>query len=305
MNKKIVIFGGSGYIGRRIAKRFKDLGYRVLISSRDKQKLKDFNDFEFFYWDVNNQSLLSSILEDANIIINLIGEPIFQRFTKKAKERIWNSRILSNQKIVEEILKTRYQDKVFISASAIGYYGNRGDEILTEDSSPGTDFLAELCQNWEKAVFPLSEHNVRTIILRFGIVLGKNSQIIKNTLPLFQKGLEINFTNGKEWVSWVHIDDIVKAVEFLVGSDVDGVFNITSPNPCLREDFNKAFWNNLNKKPKLKINLPKFFAYLIFGRELTNYLITSSQKVLPKRLLNLGFNFTYKEINETIKYCIG
>ncbi|GIW66109.1 MAG: hypothetical protein KatS3mg095_0007 [Candidatus Parcubacteria bacterium] len=157
MNKKVVIFGGSGYIGRKIAQRFKELNYRVLISSRHKEKLKNVdNNFEFFYWDIHNQSLAFSILENADVIINLIGEPIFQRLTKRAKERIWNSRILSNQKIVGEILKTNYKDKIFISASAIGYYGNRGDEILTEDSNPGNDFLADLCQNWEKTVFSIT-----------------------------------------------------------------------------------------------------------------------------------------------------
>jgi len=233
-------------------------------------------------------------------VINFLGETISQRWTQKVKERLRSSRIDSTRKIAEAFSKVDSNGKVFISASATGIYGSKRDDVLDEDSNPGDDFLAKLCIDWENEARKVEDTGARVVILRIGIVLGKGGGFLARLTPLFKLGLGGKISNGKAWMSWVHIDDLAKVVKFAIENDgVRGVYNVVSPNPVTNEEFTRTFAKVL-KRPAI-FTVPKFALKILFGKELTEIALISSQKVQPKRLTEAGFKFQYEDIESALR----
>ncbi len=301
MPKTIAIAGGTGFLGSYVAELLHNDGYKILISTRNPEKISDkFKKFEIFRWNPQTEDFPTDVIQKSDVVINFLGETISQRWTQKVKERLRSSRIDSTRKIAEAFSKVDSNGKVFISASAIGIYGSRHDEVLTEDSNFGDDFLAKLCIDWESEAKKVENTGARVVILRIGVVLGKNGGFLARLTPIFKLGLGGKISDGKALMSWVHIDDLAKVVKFAIENDnVRGVYNVVSPNPVTNEEFTRTFAKVL-KRPAI-FPVPKFALKILFGKELTEIALTSSQKVQPKRLTEAGFKFQYEDIESALR----
>lgn len=297
MSKTITIAGGTGFIGSYVANFLSKDGHKILISSRNPERLKA---FEGFSWNPDFEDFPVDVAQRSDVIINLVGETISQRWTKKVKERLRSSRINSTRKIVDAFSKINPAGKIFISASATGFYGSKRDEILTENSEAGDDFLAQLCKDWESEAKKAEEFGIRTIILRIGIVIGEGGGFLAKLTPLFKLGLGGKIADGRMWMSWVHIEDLARVVKFgIENENVRGIYNVVSPNPVTNEEFTKTFAKVLNRPSFFPV--PKFGLKILFGKELTEIALTASQRVKPERLIEAGFEFKYPDIETALK----
>lgn len=297
MTKTVTIAGGTGFVGSYVANFLSKDGYKVLISSRNPEKLKT---FEGFKWNPDFEDFPVDVVQRSDVIINLIGETISQRWTEKVKEGLRSSRVNSTRKIVEAFSKINSLGKIFISASATGFYGGKRDEILTENSEAGGDFLAQLCKDWEGEAKKAEEFGVRTIILRIGIVMGKGGGFLARLTPLFKLGLGGKIADGRMWMSWVHIEDLARVIKFSIENEnVRGIYNVVSPDPVTNEEFTRTFAKVLNR-PAL-FSVPKFALKILFGGEFTEIVLTSSQRVKPERLIQAGFEFKYPDIKTALE----
>lgn len=284
MDMNILITGGTGFIGKLVCDRLSDHTLYVL-SRKPRQSTSKIN---YLTWkELEDQ--LSSL--DIQAVINLAGETIAQRWTKSSKERIYSSRIETTKRLIE-LFKTTPLD-VFISASAIGYFGDRGGEILTEDSEPGTGFLSEVCKAWEAEA--LKARAKRKVILRFGMVLGKDGGALPKMLLPFKLGLGSVFGDGKMWMSWIHVDDLVGIIESVL-TKFNGIYNAVAPTPVTNREFTDTLASELQRKA--------FFSTPALALKLTvgemSELVLSSQRVLPKKLKDEGFNFRYKNLSQAL-----
>ncbi len=301
MSKIVAIAGGTGFIGSYVAELLRKDGYKILISSRNPEKVRDrFKNFEIFKWNPEVQEFPIEILQRSDAVLNFVGETISQRWTQEVKERLRSSRINSTRNIVSAFSKVNTTGKVFISASAVGIYGSKRDEILTEESTFGDDFLAKLCIDWESEAKRAEEFGIRVVILRIGIVLGKGGGFLARLTPLFKLGLGGKISDGKAWLSWIHIDDLARIVKFAIENEnVHGIYNAVSPNPVTNEEFTRTFAKIL-KRPAF-FTVPKFGLKLLFGSELTDVALTASQRVKPERLISAGFKFNYEDIESALR----
>jgi uncharacterized protein len=234
------------------------------------------------------------ILSGFDAVIHLSGENIAGRWTEAKKRRIRDSRIASTQNLSKALASAEKRPRVFICASAIGYYGNRGNEVLTEDSPSGRGFLAEVSREWESAAKPAAKAGIRTVNLRTGIVLSPDGGALKQMLLPFRLGLGGRVGNGRQWWSWIHIDDFVAAVQQIADNlSLNGPVNMTAPNPVTSADFTKTLAKTLRRPAVLP--LPAFAAKLVFG-EFAEEGLLASARVEPKKLLESGFKFRYSEL---------
>jgi len=228
--------------------------------------------------------------------VNLAGVSIFRRWTPTNKKGIYDSRILSTRNLVESLpLNNGF---VLSSASAVGCYGNRGDDLLTEDEPFGTDFLAGVSRDWEAEAFTAEEKGIRVVAMRFGIVLGKNGGAMKKMVPLFRFFVGGPLGNGLQWFPWIHIDDLISAIIFVLENEsINGAVNFCSPNPVRNRELAKNLGRVL-KRPAY-MPAPAFFIRL-FLKELGSSFL-SSQRTVPDKLLAHGFNFQYPDIKEAVR----
>ncbi|MFN4197165.1 MAG: TIGR01777 family oxidoreductase [Caldimicrobium sp.] len=292
--KKLFLLGGSGFIGSYLTSYFLDKGWKVTLLIRNPNKLKELpTNIEIVLGDALKEGDWQKKIAEADLVINLVGETIFKRWTPDYKKRIWDSRILSTERVVEALS----EKNVLFNASAVGYYGDRGEEILTEDSPKGTLYVSELCDAWEKSALKGKEKGARVILGRFGIVLGKGGGMLSVILPIFRLGLGGKLGSGKQWFPWIHLEDLARAIEFLYENKAEGVFNFSSPNPIRNEEMTKLI-SKILKRPTL-FPVPKFALKLIYG-ELAETIMASA-RVIPKRLLELSFSFKYPSFEEALK----
>jgi hypothetical protein len=299
----VLITGGTGFIGRYFVKEFMDNGYNVFVSTRDANRARRIfkgSDVNIFQWNPLKQHLPVEILNQSSAVINLIGEPIAEMWTQEKKRLIRESRIYSLRTIVASMGGTNQDGKALVSASAVGYYGNRGDEILTEESTPGNDFLAGICREWEGEAFKARNVGVRVVIMRIGIVLGRSGGILKKMLLPFKLGLGGPIGDGKHWMSWIHVEDLARIARFAVENEnISGPINAVSPNPVRNHKFAVALGKIL-KRPVI-LRIPKFALKTLYGSELVDTMLTASQRAVPKRLQELGFKFKYPEIESALQ----
>jgi len=231
-------------------------------------------------------------------VIHLSGESVAGRWTAEKKRRIRESRVVGTNNLSRALAKAERPPRTFICASAIGFYGDRGDEVLTEESPPGTGFLPEVCREWEAATDPTGRVGTRTVNLRFGIVLSPYGGALKEMLPPFRLGLGGRIGSGRQWYSWIHIGDAVSAVMHILQEEsFRGPINMTAPTPVTNAEFTKTLGSTLQRPAVFAV--PKFAAKLAFG-EFAEEGLLASARVIPRKLRDSGFEFRYPELSAAL-----
>ena len=291
---KIVISGASGLIGTQLVEQLQQHGHDVVRLVRRAANTGE------IMWDPKAGVLSASALEGADAVIHLSGAGIGdKRWTSSYKREILESRTISTSLIANTIANMSRKPSVFLCGSAIGIYGPRGDEQLTEVSTNGTSFLADVCEQWEAAAKPASDAGVRTVLLRTGIVLTTKGGALKKQLPLFQLGLGGKFGNGKQWQSWISIDDEVGAIEHLLTANVSGAVNLTAPNPVTNAEFTSTL-ARVVKRPAF-LPIPPFAPKAILGGELADALLFTGQRVIPAALNASGYQFVHPTLEVALR----
>jgi len=242
-------------------------------------------------------------LEDFNAVVHLAGANVGRRWTKKYREEIVSSRVASTRALCETLAQVHRPPRVLLCASAVGYYGNRGNEVLSEESGAGSGFLAETCHAWESATQAAEEAGIRVAHLRFGVVLHHEGGALAKMLPMFRKGLGGTLGSGRQWMSWVSLRDAVRAILFLMDrEELAGSFNVTSPNPVTNRTFTHALAHALHRPALLPV--PAFPLRLAFG-SMANESVLASCRAVPRRLHEAGFTFQDGEIQSTLAALLG
>jgi len=292
---KIAIAGSSGLIGKALCAALENDNHQVLRLVRSKEACGS----QAIAWDPQTGQLERRALEGLDAIVNLAGENIFGRWTLAKKKRIVNSRKKSSELLVNTILALQSPPKVFLNASATGFYGARFDEVAFEPSTPSVHFLGNTCTQWEHAVQPLIDSQVRFALLRFGAVLSAKGGALKSMLTPFKLGLGGNLGSGEQYFSWIAIQDAVNAILFILQTEqCQGAFNMVAPNPVTNAELTKTLGKLLHRPTFL--TLPTCMVKLIFG-ELAEDLLLNSAKLSPQKLLNAGYQFLYPQLKEALK----
>ncbi|MHA2610644.1 MAG: TIGR01777 family oxidoreductase [bacterium JZ-2024 1] len=300
---KVFVTGGTGFIGKELVRKLIQDGDTVTIATRNPRKASGIfsEDVTFFQWDARNPDILVKILEQTDGVVHLAGETIAQRWTKKTKKVIRDSRVDSTKALADAIKRLQKHPLTFLQASAVGYYGNRGDELLDETSENGKDFLAEVCREWEGASADLPQYGVRRIVVRIGFVLSKNGGGLAKMLLPFRLGLGGPTGSGNQWVSWISLKDTVEAMVFLLKHpSSQGVYNLTAPEPVRNKELARTLGRLLHRPTVFPT--PPFFLRRLFG-EMADMLL-SSQRVIPKNLLALGYPFHHSHLEEGLKWAL-
>ena len=296
---KIVITGATGMIGsllvERLATRFDTA--LVLLSRKPAQEFPVANR-QWLAWQPGASGEWQRAIDGADAVINLAGEPIAgKRWSPRQKLILRSSRIEATQSLVEAIGKSKVKPKTLISASAVGYYGPHGDERLNEDSKPGDDFLSRLCVDWESEAKNAESFGVRVSVLRTGIVLAKGAGALQKMVPPFKLFAGGPLGSGLQWMPWIHIDDEVGLIEFLLDrADARGSFNGTAPNPVTMAEFSQALGRALNRPSWASV--PPSVLALMLG-EMADMLLTG-QRAIPDAALKLGYQFKYPHLADAL-----
>lgn len=296
---KIGILGGTGLIGTSFITTAVQKGHRFRVFSRQNsipKSLSSISDLEF----VSCILPQSSDLEGLDVILNLVGEPIAGvRWTEERKQLIRTSRVEFTRGLVARILDLKSPPKVFLNASAVGYYGMSDSEhhAFTESSPPGDDFLAKLCVEWENQTLPLAKLGIRTILLRTGIVLSPKGGALEKMIPPFLLGVGGAIASGKQGMSWIHILDFIQACLYLMTTEsAKGAYNLVSPQPTSNAEFSKQLAKTL-KRPNL-FKVPSFAIQALFGEG--SVVVTKGQYVMPERLLQSGYEFQFQNLENAL-----
>lgn len=280
----IAITGASGFIGRHLTAKLREQGHSTRAISR------------------RTGSLAPDVFTGCDVVVNLAGENVAQRWTASAKQRILDSRIQGTRAVVKAISQSNPKPAILVSASAIGYYGSRGDEILTEQSAPSSDFLSEVVQKWENEAREAEKFGLRVVSPRIGVVLGRDGGALKTMLPPFQLGVGGRIGSGRQWMSWIHIDDLIALILFALSpSTLAGPVNATAPNPVTNADFTRELAHALHRPAIFPV--PTIALKLMFG-EMSEMLL-GGQRVLPQAALAAGFTFRYPEIGSALADLFG
>ena len=291
---KIIVSGASGLIGQPLVASLRKHGHEVVQLVRRTPRANESQ------WNPSAGQLDIAVLEGTDAVIHLSGAGIGdRRWTAKYKQELLDSRTKSTSLLATTIAECNKKPSVFLSGSAIGIYGARGDEQLTEQSSHGDSFLAEICKQWEAAAKPAIDAGARTVFLRTGIVLTPLGGALKKQLPLFKLGLGGKFGNGKQWQSWISLDDEITAIEHLLTANISGAVNLTAPNPVTSAEFTRSLARVL-KRPAI-LPIPKFGPKLLLGSELAEALLFTGQRVMPAELQKSGFAFQHSTIDVALR----
>ena len=278
--KTIAISGASGFVGTSLTKFFSNVGYKVIPISREI---------------LNNNNKLEKLLNTTDIVINLAGANIINRWSESYKKLLYSSRIDTTSKIVKAINSISNKPKILISTSAVGIYDNIS--TYDENGSFSNDFLSNLCQDWEEEALKAKNETTKVAIFRFGIVLGQEGGALQKMITPFKLGLGGTIGSGKQAFSFVHIDDLLNAYKFVIENSHEGIFNLTAPKPTTNKGLTLALGKTL-KRPTI-LPVPEFVLKLIFSEGAR--VLTDGQSAIPKKLLDLGFEFKFKTIEETIE----
>ena len=292
---KILITGASGLIGQALSAELISQGHTVVAAVRRPAR----NDNEV-QWDPKAGVLDPSAFTGVDAVVHLAGAGIGdKRWSNDYKREILESRTLSTHLLATTMASLETKPKVFLSGSAIGIYGVRGDEALDENAAIGTGFLADVCKEWEAAAAPAVDAGIRTVFLRTGIVLSKKGGALKKQLPIFKLGVGGKFGNGKHWQSWISITDEVNAIIHLLTSQLSGPINLTAPEPVTNAGFTKELSKAVSRPAVLPI--PSFGPKLLLGGELADALLFTGQRVIPSALTRDGYVFTHQTLDAALR----
>ncbi len=287
----IAVSGSSGLIGSALRAELARLGHRPVRLVRRSPGTDEIQ------WDPAKGVIDGPSLEGMDAVVHLAGAGIGDRRWNSAyKQELVDSRVQPTTLLANTLAALDRPPAVFLSASAIGYYGDRGDQALTEDSPAGNGFLPDLVTKWEAAASPAATAGIRTVTMRTGVVYSKKGGALPKLLPLFKFGLGGPMGNGRQYVSWISLDDEVRAIVHLLSADLNGAVNLTAPNPVTNKEQAVALGKALHRPSLLPV--PSFGPRLLLGGEMANALLFDSARVLPNRLGTSGFEFTHKTIDE-------
>lgn len=293
---RIVITGATGFIGKALCRALhKDYELVALSRNPEKAAASLSGMAETVQWDAKNPDSFQQALDGAMALINLAGENIGSGlWTKSKKAKILQSRINTAQAIVKAAEKVQKKPALVVHASATGFYGNNDDRILSEDSSPGSGFLADVCQKTEHTIQQVETLGIRLAIVRLGVVLGPGGGIISRLLLPFRLYLGSRIAAPNQWLAWVHIKDVVGAIRFIVENpDLKGIFNLTSPNPVPAKDFYSSLGKAMHRP--VIFSVPHFALKLLPG-DMATELFLASQRAIPQNLLQAGYEFKYPDV---------
>ncbi len=300
MNKKIVVTGATGLIGKRLVKKLLERNYDLTIFTRSPEtaklifpKIKN-----IVYWNEYASSDLSQYLDGKDAVFHLAGANIAaKRWTQNYKSQILNSRVISSRILYHSLENCKQLPSVFISASAIGYYGNTVHKVITEEAKNGYDFLAHVCKSWEDEISRIKEYGIRWVGVRTGIVLDKEGGALKKMLIPFKLFVGGSLGNGRQYFSWIHIEDIINIFLYaLDNAKIEGPINATAPNPVTMKIFSKTLGNIL-KRPSF-FNVPAFLLRIILGE--SSQMILTSQRVYPQKLQENGYKFKFEFLEDAL-----
>lgn len=298
---KALITGASGLIGTELQKALKEKGWELLLASRSEPK-----DDRHIKWTVEEGFRDEDLeqLEGLDAVIHLAGENVAGlRWTDEKKKAIRESRVLGTRTLIDAFTKLKNRPKTFIAGSAIGFYGNRGDDEMTEASPAGDGFLPAVCRDWEAESRRAEDLGIRTVLLRTGIVLSKDGGALGTMLLPFKMGVGGVVGSGKQWMSWISLEDQIRGMLFVLENEsIRGAVNLTSPNPATNEQFTKTLGEVLYRPTFLP--LPEFAVGMIFG-EMGDALLLDSTKVLPKRLEDAEFEFKFPELKPALEAAVA
>ncbi|MFQ5683710.1 MAG: TIGR01777 family oxidoreductase [Candidatus Binatia bacterium] len=300
---KIVIAGGTGFIGSALCNRLGELGHSLVIISSRPAPAQLPRNREWAMWSPGQHGPWEQAVDDADVVINLAGEPIpAKRWTAAQKEKIRSSRINTTRALVVAMGKVKERASLLINASAIGYYGPRGDEAVVEETEPGNDFVSRVCVEWEKEAQKAESLGVRVVCLRTGIVLGKGGgALAKMVLPfkLFGGG---PIGSGRQWVSWIQLEDEVELIVHLLQKEkASGAVNATAPNPVTMKVLCQTLGQVLHRPSWAPV--PAFALRLLMG-EIADMVVTG-QRVLPAKAQRLGYTFRYPDLTEALRVSVN
>lgn len=293
---RVLISGASGFIGTALRTSLNNAGHTAIALLRTASSQR--TDGESVRWDPGTETLDVGSLRDIDAVVHLAGAGIGdKRWTSARRAELRSSRIDSGRLLATAAASATSAGggpKAYICGSAIGYYGDRGDEVLTEQSRVGSGFLAELCADWEQSAAPAADAGIRVAHIRTGLVLGPGGGLLGTMLPLFRLGIGGVLGSGRQYMSWISLDDEVRAICHLLEHDVSGPVNLTAPNPVTNREFTKALGSSLHRPTVLPV--PPFALAARFGRDATSEAFLASQRVLPARLDELGFTFEHPDL---------
>ena len=297
---KVVITGGTGFVGQVVVKQLLAAGDEVVVLTRNvaKAAMSLGSKCQYYRWDDSDSLPPLEAFAGADGVVNLMGETISKRWDEQQKKKIYNSRIDGTKRLIEAIEKLEVKPKVFVSASAIGIYGSRGSEELTETSTVADDFLGKVCKDWENEANKARNYGLRVVIIRTGVVLGKNGGALEKMLPVFKLGAGGPLGSGNQYMSWIQIEDLANMYnEALKDNTIKGVLNGTAPYPVTNADFTKTLGKVLHRPAFFPA--PAFAMKLAFGE--MSQILLDGQKVLPTKFKEHHFRFQYPTLEMALK----
>jgi uncharacterized protein (TIGR01777 family) len=298
---RVIISGGTGLIGRQLAASLVKDDHEVIVLSRDPQRYqrRTPGGIRLVAWDAQSAQGWGELVDGADAIVNLVGENLSaRRWSPAQKRRIRESRLNGGKALVEAIRQAKGKPRVLIQSSGVNYYGSCGDSIVTEEHPAGSDFLSQVCVDWEGSTAEVEKMGVRRAIIRSGIVLDKKEGALPPFLLQFRLFAGGSLGSGRQWLSWIHPQDEINAIRFLIErQDLSGPFNLVSPNPKTNRDFGKAVGRVLHRPALMRV--PAFALKLVLGE--MSMVVLEGQRVIPQRLVEAGFQFSHPELQEAVK----
>jgi len=296
----VLVTGSTGLVGSALVSFLAGGGHRVTRLVRSPQSTTE----PVAVWDPEKGQIDAAPLEDMDAVIHLAGENIAGgRWNTERKARIRDSRVKGTRLLSETLARLARPPKAFLSASAIGYYGSRGDEVMREDSSPGTDFLADVCRDWEAAAAPARDKGIRVVFMRIGVICSPRGGALAKMLTPFKLGAGGRVGDGGQYMSWIALDDVVGAIHHCwMTESLQGPVNLVAPNPVTNLEFTKTLGRVLGRPTIMP--LPGFAARLMFG-ELADALLLSSTRVEPSRLLATNYAFRFPHLEEALRHLLA
>ncbi|HMS25675.1 MAG TPA: TIGR01777 family oxidoreductase [Acidimicrobiia bacterium] len=292
---KVAITGSHGFIGSELVAQLKDQGHEIIPIVRTPV------DQLHILWDPEHQTIDAAALDSAHIdaVVHLAGEGIAdKKWSEQQKRRILESRTQGTALLVDALSQLEHKPSIFISGSAIGYYGSRGDTELDETSSPGDTFLADVCVQWEEQALKAQDAGIPTAVIRTGIVLDKSGGTLAKMLTPFKLGIGGRIGNGNQYMSWISLEDHIRAITFILDKQLTGAFNLTAPNPVTNKEFTLDLGKRLSRPTLLPT--PLLPLKLRYGSELVEALLLGSQRVIPQALLDNGFTFHHETLPDAL-----
>ena len=293
MISRILVSGVSGPIGAALVPSFKTRGYEVVRLVRGEAVGES-----QIAWNPLTP-ILPDVVSGFDAVVHLAGESIVGRWTVEKKNRIRDSRVIGTMHLAEALAETKVKPRVFVCSSAIGYYGDRQDEMLREGSAAGTGFLADVCREWEAATHPAVAAEIRTVMIRTGVVLSPKGGALGKMLPPFKMGVGGRIGDGRQWMSWIHVEDMVGAIHHILKTDLlQGPINMVAPKPVTNAEFTRTLADVLARPAVFPV--PSLAVKLLFG-EMGETVLLGSQRVEPSQLVASGYPFRFRDLRQSLE----